>query len=663
MTLFNLGMNNVKHNLKNYISYFISIFTSVCILMIFYSIYYNKHIQLFNINRAKVTTIFKAAAFIVIIFSAIFIWYANSYFIKNIKKEVAIYSLLGMRKKEIGILMFFENIFLGVLALITGIPLGTFLSTFFLKLLTICIKSSTPIKYNFDIRAVIATFFVFMIIFLLNSIKAYKVIYKFRLIELLHAEKEGEKQPKFSKVFAIVSAVMMLSSYIIAFTLDLNVSAEEEIKLVYKGILIILLNTMGTYMLFNNLIIYIFKLLQKNKKVYYKGENLIGVSQLIYRIKDNCNLLATIVIILSVAITAVCFTFSFYMTLDQVIPNGAPFSVAYKSGNADLDKKVEDIINADRNDNITYKTDIIAINGKGTTENYTDPKNPHVPFDIFVISQSQYNDIIENSYFNKSTDLSERAVDIKINDENECFFIEVCNLAEGRGRLNGDQLNADIGGKNYNINISDSDIKGVLGVNFQKPTVVVRDMFFNQLLEKNKNNLTIIRAYNFDNPLKNQEIVSKISEIIPDDSNFESYYSVYIELHTIYGSFTFIGVFIGILFIFSTGGIMYYKQLMEAKEDKKTYTILSKIGLSRRETLKIIIKQIGFIFVIPLLLAIVNSVVALWDYVKYVANGSSVSPYVIKCIVGMMGIYILIYLLYYLFSVRSYMKIVRSTPV
>ena len=257
-----------------------------------------------------------------------------------------------------------------------------------------CVKSSTPIKYNFDIKSVIVTFFIFMAIFLLNSIKAYKVIYKFKLIELLHAEKEGEKQPKFSKVLALLSVAMLLISYFIALTLNLNVTADEEMKLVYKGILILVLNIAGTYILFNNMIIYIFKVLQKNKKVYYKGENLIGISQLIYRIKGNSNLIATIVLILSTAIIALCFTFSFYMTIDEIIPNGAPFSVTYQGGNEELDKKVEDIINADGGDNITYKTDIISINGKGLTENYTDPKHPGDPFDIFVISESQYNQII-----------------------------------------------------------------------------------------------------------------------------------------------------------------------------------------------------------------------------------------------------------------------------
>ena len=115
MTLFKLGLKNVKHNLKNYVSYFVSSFISVFILMVFFFIYYNPNIQDFSSSRAKVTGVFKAASLVVIVFSAIFIWYANSYFIKNKKKEVALYSLLGMKKREISLLMFCENIFITIL--------------------------------------------------------------------------------------------------------------------------------------------------------------------------------------------------------------------------------------------------------------------------------------------------------------------------------------------------------------------------------------------------------------------------------------------------------------------------------------------------------------------------------------------------------------------
>lgn len=655
MTLFKLGLNNVKHNFKNYVSYFISTLVSVFILMIFYSIYYNPEIQAFSSGRAKVVAVFKVAAFIVIIFSALFIWYANSFFIKNKKKEVAIYSLLGMKKKEIGILMFFENIFLGVLALVVGIPLGAFTSRFFLKLLTICMKSDITISYTFNIRPIVMTSLVFLVIFLLNSIKAYGIIYKYKLIELMHAAKEGEKKPKFSKLLALLSLIMISSGYFIAVKMDFTSGGSQ---MVYKALIIMVLVIAGTYILFNNLIIYMFKILEKNKKVYYKAENLIGVSQIIYRIKGNSNLLATIAVISAVAITALCFTFSFEEMLKQMIPNGCPFSIMYQSGNEDLNKKVDAVINNHKENKITYKTDIVMINGNGLTQRYKGPfgKDLKAPFDMFIISASEYQNIIKNSAFNKGIDVAERATDIKINKENQCFFIEVSRLASGRGRLTGDELNATIGDKSYKLDISDSDIKCVLGINLQKATIVVSDIFFKQLLEVNPNNLTVIRAYNFENPLKSKNVVSELSKIIPQNRIFDSYYDEYIVAHGQYGSYVFIGIFLGILFAVSTGSIMYYKQLTEAYEDKNRYSILSKIGLSKKETLRIVVKQLGFIFVIPIFFGILHSTFALAAYIKYCGS----SKYMLECVGVMMGIYVIIYLCYYLLSIKSYMKIITE---
>lgn len=658
MTLFKLGMNNVKHNFKNYVSYFISTLISVFILMIFYSIYYTNQIQAFSSEKVKVGAIFKAAAFIVIIFSAIFIWYANSFFIKNKKKEVAIYSLVGMKKREIGKLMFFENIFLGVLALIVGVPLGAITSRFFLKLLTLCMKSAVSIEYTFDIRSVVMTILVFMIIFLLNSIKAYRIIYKFKLIELIHASKEGEKQPKFSKALAILSIIMVAFGYFGALMID---AESGGIKMVYEGFLVTLLVILGTYLLFNNLIIYMFKIFEKNKKVYYKGENLIGVSQIIYRIKGNSNLLATIAVISSVAITALCFTFSFSMVLEKVVPNGCPFSVMYEGSNEELNKSVEEVINNHDEINETYKKDFVMINGSGLTKNYKGPfgRDLKAPFDMFIMSESEYKDIVNDSGFNKGTDIVDRPTDIQINKENQCFFIEVSYEASGRGRLTSDELNATIGGKAYKFDISDSDVKCVLGVEFQKTTIVVPDISFKKLLEDNKNNVTIIRAYNFDNQLKSGSVVKELSKIIPSDKHFSSYYDMYTSLHALYGSYIFIGVFLGILFVVSTGSIMYYKQLTEAYEDKNRYSILSKIGLSKKETLRIVSKQLGFIFVMPLLFAILNSIAALAAYIKYC--GWSISQ--VEWSGGTIGVYVIIYLCFYLLSVKSYMRIINKNAV
>lgn len=143
--------------------------------------------------------------------------------------------------------MFFENIFLGILALIFGIPAGCLSSTFFLKILNMCIKSPDEIKYSFDIKSVLLTTIIFLCIFIFNSMKAYNVIYNFKLIELLHASKEGEKQPKYSKVLALLSIVMMIGGYTMALSADLSIGGS---RLIILALVIILLVIGGTYILF-----------------------------------------------------------------------------------------------------------------------------------------------------------------------------------------------------------------------------------------------------------------------------------------------------------------------------------------------------------------------------------------------------------------------------
>lgn len=659
MTLFKLGLKNVEHNFKNYVSYFLSSLISVFILMLFFSIYYNPQIQALSSSRAKVTAVFKAASLIVIVFSAIFIWYANSYFIKNKKKEVALYSLLGMKKKEIGVLMFCENIFLGLLSIASGVPLGMLSSSFFLRIYSICIKSDTVINYTFDIRSIIITVAVFAAIFVLSSLKAYRVIYDYELIELMHADKAGETQHKISKPLALVSLLMVAAGYIITLNIDLS---SGGMQMIYKVISVSVLVIAGTYILFNNFIVYLFKLFKKNKKLYYKWENLLSISQLIYRIKGNSNMLATITVISAVAITALCFTFSFNTVLNTVIPNGAPFSISYESGDKSLNKQVEAVINKYPKNNITYKKDFEILKATGLTQKYQGPfgKITNSPFDMYIISFSEFNDIMSHSNFNDGNEATGRAADIKIKNSNQCFFMEVSNLPTGRGRLTGDTLTTFLGNTSYKLDISDSDIKGILGIKLQKATIVVEDTLFKQLVASNKDSVMIWRTYNVNNQTNMSSIDNELTKIILDDRYYTTYYSMYVYLHSLYGSFIFIGIFLGILFVASTGSIMYYKQLTEAQEDKSRFNILSKIGLGKKEMLKIVIKQIGFIFIVPLLFGILDSTVALKVYVDYFTkSGASIGP-IIQLIAVMMGIYAAVYLCYFLFSVKSYMKIITK---
>ena len=157
MGLFDIAIKNIKRNFYNYFLYFVSMIFSIMIYFTFTSIQYNTQVQKIVGASIHFSIVFKAAAIVIAIFVTIFIWYSNSFFIKKRKKEVALYSLLGIRKKQIGKMLFYENIVMGIAALVAGILMGSLLSKVFIMLLVRLMGFSANIMFMIPLKAVINT--------------------------------------------------------------------------------------------------------------------------------------------------------------------------------------------------------------------------------------------------------------------------------------------------------------------------------------------------------------------------------------------------------------------------------------------------------------------------------------------------------------------------
>lgn len=140
---------------------------------------YDNSIQAASVGSPKISSAFSAAAVVLIIFVAIFIWYSNSFFTRKRKKEVGLYSLLSVRKKQIGRMLFYENFLMGIVALIVGIALGSVLSRFFVLILMKVMGYEAMTDFSISMAAIINTFVVFMIITLITSLQGYRLIYRF----------------------------------------------------------------------------------------------------------------------------------------------------------------------------------------------------------------------------------------------------------------------------------------------------------------------------------------------------------------------------------------------------------------------------------------------------------------------------------------------------
>ncbi|WP_100617833.1 FtsX-like permease family protein [Bacillus cereus] len=320
MNLIKIVKRNIRRNFKEYILYFVSLASSMLVYFIFASLRYSTQIKKEIINNVMINSVLQSSKVILIIFIAIFIIYTTNFFVRKRKKEVGLYSLLGITKKQIGTMLFCETLIMGSVALIIGILIGSISFKLFLELLMSLMKLNVPITFELSIKAIIDTIIVFLAILLYTAWKNSRLIYQFQLIEMFQANHKGESVPKGSKSMAYIGLILIGFGYILAFFFREAVkfvrNPENPMnplmnpKIIPFSILIAIV--LATYCLFTSYTIIVLKKIRSKRNIYFNGMNMINISQLLYRVKGNAQLLATIAILSAIALTAVSTVVSGY---------------------------------------------------------------------------------------------------------------------------------------------------------------------------------------------------------------------------------------------------------------------------------------------------------------------------------------------------------------
>jgi len=678
VNLFKLALNNIRKKFGSYLIYLVSAIFSVTIFSIFCSMYFNPQFSQYRMGVGKMASLFKVSAVAVIIFSSIFIFYANKFFVKSRKKEIAIYSLLGMRKEEIGRMLFYENMMVGIIAIIGGLLLGTLLSRFFCMIMLHMMKQVPKVNSSIQLGAVLVTVAAFLVIFIINSFNAYAIIYRYKLIELLSASKEGEKIPKYSIFGGVLSIILMAGGYVYGLSIDFN---QGGMKSLPASFVVIILVVSGTVLFFINFIPMVVVKLKKNTRFYYKSTNFISLSQIVYRIKANSVMFSIIAILSAITVTMISATFMLYKTFENMAAEYTPFTYLSRDVTEEQFYEAEDTINkigevkllsASRftlikatGQNPLYKRDLYS--DKDAGEKMTDDIQPGDPFEAYIISASAYKEIIKNqqtpigNFNNKKTDFN---MDLK---DNECYFIDGNMDTTYCKNLSGD-ISLEVGDSTENYKIAGASMHKYLGVLkfIRKTTIVLNDKMYQKYLQStDKNGMVSYMGLMFDHPMLSKNTVDALDKIIPKSTDLGklklknlNYYDINYMLYAQYGAYLFIGTFLGILFLLASGSIMYYKQIIEAQEEVSRYDILKKTGMKKSEIKKSISKQLAVVFCMPLLIGLLHSAFAMITFNKMmllVAEQVS-RAYSLEAMICL--VYIAIYCFYYQLSVNSYMKIV-----
>ncbi|MEH7670694.1 ABC transporter permease [Bacillus thuringiensis] len=617
MTLFSLAKKNIKGNLNNYLLYFFSMVVSVLICYTFNSLLYTPEIKN-AVNNMEDTM--SQASFVLIGFVAVFIGYSNAFFTKKRKKEVGLYSLLGVRKKIIARMLFFENVIIGAITLICGLVLGIILSRLFIMLLLKLVGAPVDVSFSIPMEAIMNTTITFTVITIFTSLQSYLLIYRFKLIELFQADKKGEKVPKASIVSALVSIILLVSSY----------------WLIFKGaaMLSMPLVAIGTYLLFRSLTVYLLKRAQKNKPNYYKGINIIGTSHLLYRVKGNALMLTVIALLITAALPYLHASFSEYSITEKDAHRTAPFSYIHLSKDETSDNQIKRVISEDKDHPIIAQLDIPVIQVKGSTSAPFEDKD-----DLSV-------NLISENGFHKMNKVLKLGDIPKLASEQAIAFKQSIN----------NQLSIQLPEGNYTFKLEKLEKKSIrLTPGPELLYIVVEDTMFNRVA-KQVSPITY-KAYKVEDEKTTEETSKIVMKLAGQDTHMRTFYEWYKKLKALTGMKIFIVSSLALVLLVATGSVIYFKQLTEAHSDKNRYEILRKIGVNRKEVRTTIAKQTLFVFLLPLIIGILNA--AMLTMSISLQYSMDIQQDFISFIYAMTT-YGVIYFVYYVLTINSYNRIVNK---
>lgn len=567
-------------------------------------------------------------SFVLIGFVAVFIGYSNAFFTKKRKKEVGLYSLLGVRKKIIARMLFFENVIIGAITLICGLVLGIILSRLFIMLLLKLVGAPVDVGFSIPMEAIMTTTITFTVITIFTSLQSYLLIYRFKLIELFQADKKGEKVPKASIVSALVSIILLVSSYWLMF----NGAAMLSMPLV----------VIGTYLLFRSLTVYLLKRAQKNKPNYYKGINIIGTSHLLYRVKGNALMLTVIALLITAALPYLQASFSEYSITEKDAHETAPFSYIHLSKDEAYDNQMKRVISKDKDHPITAQLDIPIIQVKGNTSAPFQDKD-----DLSV-------NLISENGFHKMNKVLKLGDIPNLSGEQAIAFKQF--ISQPASDFMNHQVNIPLPVGNHSVKLNKLEKKFVGLTSGPEPLYIVVDDAMFDSVAKQVNPITY-KAYKVEDEKTTKETSDILMKLAGEDTQMRTFYQEYKKIKALTGMKIFVVSSLALVLLVATGSVIYFKQLTEAHSDKNRYEILRKIGVNRKEVRTTIAKQTLFVFLLPLIIGILNA--GMLTMSLSLEYSMDIQQDIISFIYAMTT-YGVIYFVYYVLTITSYNRIVNK---
>ena len=657
-----LTLSNLIKNRKLYYPYTLATILVIAITYIFTSLTLNSHLD--DLTGADaIKMVLGLGLGIVALSSGIIVLYANSFVMKNRSKELGLYSVLGLEKRHLFSMILKETMIMGFVTLLLGIGVGALFDKLIYAFLQRIIGESTGLVSTFQVMTIPIVLVIFACIFsLLVLVNGFRLL-RLNPLQLTKDGLKGEKKGRFLVIQTLLGLGTMGYGYYLA------LSVQNPVTAIISFFLAVLLVILGTYLLFNAGTTVVLQLLKKKKSYYYKPNNMISISNLVFRMKKNAVGLATIAILSSMVLVTLVGAASIYAGKKDYLVSAAPHDYSVSGNKVDLTstkKLMDDFLiktGEQANEEVAVSYLFFGIKNQETNKLTVFTKNERkvVPKSIvLVFSQETFKQLT-----GKELNLSSNQ--IALYTKNKTLKTQKSLSIDGKNyqihRQLGDFINKKVPNI-YKIIVSDysylvvpdikifeSSMKGTsiaqatyVGVNVKDPT------------HDAKKNLDLLDQIAGE---ATKQLAGQTTGVPESYFSANSRYDAEGMVNGFVGGTFFISIFLSIIFMLGTVLVIYYKQISEGYEDRERFVILQKIGLDDLQVKQTIRKQVLTVFFLPLIFAFIHLAFA-YHMISLIVRIIGVFNPSLMLVVTIIvcGVFFLAYILVFVLTSRSYRRIV-----
>lgn len=634
--LFKISLKNIRKSLKDYTVYFFTLILGVAIFYVFnaidsQSVMLDVRENMMDIIKLMNDMLSGVSVFVSCILGFLII-YASRFLIKRRNKEFGIYLTLGMSKRKISVILFFETLLIGIVSLVAGLVIGTILSQFMSVIVANMFDADmTKFKFIFSMKACVKTLIYFAIMYVLVMIFNTFSISRCKLIDLLNAGKKTEKVTMKNPV--VCTIVFVIGVGILSYAYWMVTRGVRTLNTFDKIGIPIALGCVATFLIFWSVSGFMIRIFTSIKSVYYKGVNSFVLRQFCSKINTTVFSTTVICIMLFITISVLSAALSMKDSLSKDLDSMCPVDVQLAKYSYDAMSEAyatsQDMNEKDREMLEDSKLSIIeTLNNSGfdaqkyfknvTEYNiyntglkvkdtlgdvYTDDYHFIAEAIMPVMTISDYNSVAR--LYGNST--------YELNDDEYIIVADYKNMVMIRNQALKKGIILSVNGKEYKPRYDECKDGFVqIGVqNMNDGILVVPD---NAVKPQQVRSMGLSADYRADTKEERYSIETQLDNLMKNISYKKSfiYRNSRIDLAEssvgLGALVTFIALYLGIIFLISSAAILALRELSDSADNKERYGMLRKLGVDERMIDMALFKQIGIFFAFPLILALIHSV-------------------------------------------------------